>query len=97
MSKEYKVRSLDDLCNLVNENNYETLAEDVKTWLISYHLTIESIRKTHPKQTQGKTNTEIAKGGFTWIDDGKNDVLGMTIESDGKEKIKVDFKKEENE
>ncbi len=90
MSNKHEVRSLEDLCNLVDNNNFEKLAEDVKVWLISYHLMLQKLRDDYPTETKGKLNTEIAKGGFTWIDDGKNDIKGMTVESGGK-KISVDF------
>lgn len=90
MSNEQEVRSLEDLCNLVDNDNFEKLAEDVKLWLISYHLMLKKIRDEYPTETKGKLNTEIAKGGFTWIDDGKNDIKGMTFESGGK-KIEVDL------
>ena len=90
MSKEYKIKSLDDLCNLVNDNNLEVLSEDVKNWLISYHLTIKEIRKLHPKVTDGKTNIEIAKGSFIWIDDNETKIKGVVIEQNGKTE-RVDF------
>ena len=89
-AKKHEVRSFEDLCNLVNDANFEILAEDLKNWLITYHLAIKGLRESHPKETNGKLNTEIAKGGFTWIDDGKNDIKGITIEN-GKEKVKIRF------
>lgn len=90
MSKQYEIRNFDDLCNLVNNDNIKTLSEDLKNWLITYHLTIEMFRKNYPEQTKGKLNSEIAKGAFTWIDDKKNDVLGMTFETE-EGKLEVDF------
>lgn len=84
MKNKHEVRSLEDICNLVNSDNFEKLAEDLRMWLISYHLTIQKLRDTHPKETKGKLNTEIAKGGFIWIDDGKNDLKGVIIQSGDK-------------
>jgi len=90
MSKEYKINSFNDLCNLVNDNNLDVLAEDLKNWLVSYHFAIKEIRKLHPEVTDGKTNTEIAKGSFTWIDDNETKIKGVVIEQNGKTE-RVDF------
>lgn len=77
--KEYPIRSLEDLCNLVNGENAQRLAVDTAQWLISYQHSIELIRKHYPKETEGKTNTQIAKGSFSWIDDGKNDLKEIRV------------------
>ena len=91
MSKEHKIASLNDLCNLVSDSNVKVLSEDLKIWLISYHATIDAFRKSHPSQTKGLTNTEIAQGSFTWIDDNENKIKGVTVvTSDGKS-TRVDF------
>lgn len=90
MPKGHQINSLKDLCNLVNEDNVFAPAEDIKLWLISYHNMIEMYRNKFPKQTKGKCNTDIAEGGFEWVNDGENKVLGATIETDNKT-IKIEF------
>jgi uncharacterized protein YaeQ len=77
--KEYEIKSFDDLCNTVNSENVQRLAIDTAQWLINYQHTISQIRELHPKETKGLSNTEIAKGSFIWIDDGKTDVKGIRI------------------
>jgi hypothetical protein len=88
--KEYEVKSLEDLCDLVDAKNVEVLAEDLKNWLISYHVTIDAIREQLPESMQSKKNSEIAKSSFTWIDDGKNHLKGVSIDlGKGKKHIKL--------
>jgi len=77
--KSYTIKTFDDLCNLVNAENVECLSEDLKKWLITYHLAIVACRKMYPEIAKGKTNTEIATGHFIWHDDGKNDLLGISF------------------
>jgi len=81
--KEYPVKSLDDLCNLVDAENVQRLAVDTAQWLISYQHSIDLIKKHYPKETEGKSNTEIAKGSFCWIDDGKNDLKEIRVIKSG--------------
>lgn len=88
--KQHEINSLEDLCNLVTEKNAEQLAEDVKIWLISYSSFLSILRTKHPKETKGKKNTEIAAGGFVWVDDGENKLTGINIECNG-EKIEIKF------
>jgi hypothetical protein len=77
--KEYPVNNFEDLCNLVNSENINRLAEDVKIWLHSYLNAINKIRELYPKETKGMKNSEIAKGSFVWIDDGKNELKGYEL------------------
>ena len=88
--KEYKIKNFDDLCDLVNPENFEALSNDLRNWLVFYHLMIQSLREKFPKETEGKTNTEISKANFTWVDDGKNDIIGMDIQS-GNNRVRFDF------
>jgi len=79
--KEYKIDSLEKLCNLVNSENQIRLSIDLAQWLVVYASTIEAFRKKHPKECKGKLNTEIAVGSFIWIDDGETDMKGISIEN----------------
>ena len=78
--KQYHIDSFEKLCNVVNMENATRLAIDLGQWLMCYAATIDNIRTEYPKETKGKRNTKIAKGSFTWIDDGKNDILGSRVE-----------------
>lgn len=77
--KEYEITSFERLCNVVNKDNAENLATDLALWLIYYANCLHGIREKNPELTKGKLNTEIAKGTFTWIDDGKNELRSSTI------------------
>jgi hypothetical protein len=79
--KEYHIDSFEKLCNVANFQNVKVLAVDLANWLIFYQKAIDEIRKKHPKETAGKLNSEILGGSFTWVDDGKNDFLGMSVEN----------------
>jgi hypothetical protein len=88
MSKEYKINSFKRLANVVNEDNYQVLAIDLAQVLISYHMQIKVIRESIPEKTIGKKNSQIAKFGFTFIDDGKNDFLGYDLENNETGEVK---------
>ena len=75
----YQINTLEDLCNAANKDNYERLGVDLLQWFIGYVETIDAIRKKYPTETLGKKNTEIARGGFEWHDDGKNEFLGIDV------------------
>lgn len=77
--KEYNVSNFDELCDLVNDENIEVLAEDLKQWLILYSIAVKEFRSKIPNSEKFK-NTEICKGSFIWIDDDKNDFKGITVE-----------------
>lgn len=78
-AKQYQVHSFDDLCDLVNDENVERLSIDLAMWLKVYQESIKAIREKMPNETKGMKNSEISKSGFTWVDDGANDLLGMTV------------------
>ncbi len=76
--KKYTIDSFEKLCNVVNDQNAEVLAIDLAAWLLYYNHAISEFRKAHP-EFKDKLNTELAIGSFTWVDDGKNEILGTTI------------------
>lgn len=79
MSNKYKIDSFERLCNIANTENIERLVIDMAHWLNSYVQLMDKLRKEYPKETEGKSNTEIALTSFTWVDDGKTAVLGANI------------------
>ena len=80
--KEYEVKDFKTLCDMVSDKNVTVLSLDLAKWLVSYNWSINQLRNAYPKQTKGKSNTEIASGYFTWIDDGKNDLKDIRIKKD---------------
>jgi hypothetical protein len=78
--KQYRIDTLEKLLNAVNESNSENLAVDLASWIMWYGNVISETRKTHPKETEGKTNVEIANAAFIWTDDKKTGVVGVVIE-----------------
>lgn len=83
--KHYEIRSFEELCNIADDSNIESLATDLALWLIQYQKLISDIRKINPEATKGKTNWQIAEGGFNWMNDGKHDMVGFqtTIKETG--------------
>ena len=79
MEKKYEVKTLTQVCNIVNNENIEDLSICFVKWLFSYNAAISEIREKHPELTDGKLNTEIVEGYFEWIDDGKTDILSHGI------------------
>ena len=75
--KEYNIDSFDKLANAANDDNYENLAIDLAQMFIVYYEQIKIVRKE--KETDGLTNTDIFTFGFRFVDDGKNDVLGIDL------------------
>jgi hypothetical protein len=78
-SKEYNIDSFDKLANAANDDNYENLAIDLAQMFIVYYEQIKIVRKVRPKETDGLINTDIFTFGFRFVDDSKNDVLGIDL------------------
>lgn len=76
--KNYKIKSFEDLCNTANTENVERLSIDLIQWLRTYVQVVSGIKKTFPKY-KDTPNWDVAEGGFTWVDDGKNDVVGFNV------------------
>ena len=78
-AKEYHIDSFDKLFNVATPENIDRLSIDLFKWFMYSHKMIEQIKEKHPKETKGKLNSEIAKCTFLWVDDGKNDLIGVDI------------------
>ena len=76
--KEYEIDSFEKLVNVVNRENIQSLTSDLTLWLMYVIETYEKIREAHPELKE-KTNWEIAKCHFTWVDDNRNDILSTKI------------------
>lgn len=71
--KEYHIDTLEKLLNVITKENAEVLVVDVAKWLFSYSDLLHRMKEANPEY-KNKLNSEICKGSFVWIDDGKNDV-----------------------
>ncbi len=71
--KQYEIDSFEKLINIINEDNFENLSTDLVHWLAIATAHYKTMRDQYPDQCKGKTNWEIAKAYFTWIDDGKHE------------------------
>jgi hypothetical protein len=76
---EYEIHTFEQLLNVVNVENSKRLAIDLGYWLIWYAKVMDNTRKKYPEETEGKLNWEIARGGFTWVDDGKHELKSVSI------------------
>ncbi len=79
--KTYEISTLEQLCNVVNDDNIELLLLDFAQWLCYYNEVIKKARVEHKKETKGLSNTEIAKANFVWTDDGENKISGVTMKN----------------
>lgn len=91
--KEYNIDSLEKLVNVANKENIERISIDLLLWLNHLVEVFYKIRKDMPEETKGKTNSEIAKVSFKWIDDGSNGLREAILEnSETGEETKIKFK-----
>lgn len=92
-NKTYHIDSWEKLCNVINDENKTRLLIDLSHYFLYYAATMKEYRDKHPEQTEGKTNTEIAKSVFKWTDDGVEginsfEVMNMSTGEVVKHKIK---------
>jgi hypothetical protein len=90
--KEYEIDSFEKLVNVVNRENIQSLTSDITLWLMYVIETYEKIREAHPELAD-KSNWDIAKCHFTWVDDNRNDILSTKIVNrETGEVTKIEFK-----
>jgi hypothetical protein len=77
-SKEYKITTLKDVLEVVNENNLQCFIKDLHSWLA---CRLE-IKKQLLILGEDILEAEMPNG-FTWIDDGKNNAnIRIEIKND---------------
>ena len=79
--KRYSIDSFDKLCNLMNKDNFDSISIDMMHWMWFNVNWMDKFRKEYPKLAKGKTNQEIAKTSFIWIDDGKEGLTEIKSEN----------------
>jgi hypothetical protein len=77
--KIYDINSFDKLINVASSENFSRLSVDLLNWLMFCVNIIENYRKQYPEQSKSKTNSQLIKCSFKWIDDGKNDLKSIEI------------------
>jgi hypothetical protein len=75
----YEIHTFEQLLNVVNIENSKRLAIDLGAWVMWYAKIMDNTREKFPEETDGKLNWEIAKSGFTWIDDGKHELKSLSV------------------
>lgn len=71
-AKEYNVKNIKDIANMVTPENYENFIVDLKNALEIYVSSIAVIRAMQP-DAKDKTNSELmAFEKMVWIDDGEH-------------------------
>jgi hypothetical protein len=76
--KTYEIKSFEQLVNVVNRDNMEAITTDLLMWLMYCVQFYEEARKLNP-DLKDKTNWELSKCHFIWIDDGKHDMKETKI------------------
>jgi len=76
--KRYEIKTFDQLINVATVDNLDMIACDFYIWLNTVVHAMKDFKEKNPKFAH-KPNSKIVKVGFTWIDDGKNDMNGVTL------------------
>jgi hypothetical protein len=92
--KTFEIDSFEKLCNVVTTENFQNLSMDLLKWLAVVAKQMETFRKKNPKLSKGKTNWDLCKLTFVWIDDGKNDMESLVLKNQDTGEVKhIQFKK----
>ncbi len=79
--KEYEIDSFDQLLNVINKENAQPFIKDLAAFLLYYADVMDQYRKKYPRKAKGKLNADILKAKFLWIEDGKNDFVGVNLKN----------------
>lgn len=79
--KKYDIDSFEQLINVMNKDNFESITMDFLLWMGYVMQVMEASRKAFPEETKDKTNWEIAQCHFIWTDDGVNEAKSVTIKN----------------
>ena len=94
-NQTYTIKTLNQICNIVNDDNVELLINDFAQWLIYYNEAIKAVREKIPNDTKNLKNMKIAKCDFVWTDDGKNKLTGVILtENETGKTTKIDLQQE---
>jgi len=78
----YEIDSFEKLVNVTNMKNFNSIAKDLVSWLGYTAWMNDNIRQTTPKKyTKDKTNWDLCKCTFIWIDDGHDGMKSIVIKN----------------
>jgi hypothetical protein len=96
--KRYEIDSFEKLVNVINEDNFESLTKDLIMWLAFHVDAMKLVRKNLPEKLKKKTNWQLNKSTFIWIDDGKNEMKEVVIRNQTTGEVQtLRFEKRENQ
>jgi len=73
-TKEYQIKTIQDILDCVNRKNLDNFMVDLKA-LIEIYITFQSLSTMIAKEMDLPPElAKIESEGFTWIDDGKHDI-----------------------
>lgn len=79
--KEYHIKSFKQICNAITDENLDNLIIDMAIGLSTYLDAVKKMKAEFPK-LKNKSNWDILRFEFNWVDDGKNDVVGIKVTND---------------
>jgi hypothetical protein len=78
----YEIDSFEKLLNIINEDNFGSLSMCLLKWLKYHTLLMKQYREKYPEYAKDKSNWELGKITFIWIDDGKDDLKFVSIKNE---------------
>ena len=69
--KRYKIKTIEDITDVITEDNLEYFLKDFKNFLESYLFAKQLINSL--EEDEGVKKSEKIASSFTWIDDKKHD------------------------
>lgn len=73
--KRYEIKTIEQLVNVSNVENFERLSMDFLLWLNYINNWLHKFKEANPNSEQPKIDT------FIWIDDGKNELKNIQIKN----------------
>lgn len=88
-NKQFEINSFEKLCNVIDEDNFDSLTLDLIMWLAHHVKMMKSLRKDLPKKDKSKTNWELLKTTFIWIDDGEHEIKEVVLKNEDTGEVKT--------
>lgn len=80
--KEYEIDSFEKLVNVINDKNFDSLVTNLIMWLGYNVKFMKEMRSSMPKKyTKDKTNWDLGRSTFIWIDDGKQEMKFVRVKN----------------
>lgn len=89
----YKIETVNDFMQVVTEENLEYLIADFKSTLRT-GLEMNKLMSL-VASTTGQEVEKLSLPCFQWIDDGKHDIVGITISAHDDPSVRLEIKKKE--